>query len=100
MKGLTIHVFNCTLSIYIITKASSVIRTQIYLTKEEHESLDYLSKKLGQKKSKLIRHAIDQYLSAFSAKNRLSRLRACKGMWKDRDENIFSEIRKEVNRNL
>ena len=77
-----------------------MVRTQIYLTKEEHEGLDFLSKQLGNKKSELIRHAIDQYLSAFSAKNRLKRLRICRGMWKDRDENIFSEIRKEVNRYL
>ena len=75
-----------------------MVRTQIYLTKEEHEGLDFLSKQLGSKKSELIRQAIDQYLSAFSAKNRLSRLRVCKGMWIDRDERLFFEIRKEVDR--
>jgi predicted DNA-binding protein len=78
----------------------AVVRTQIYLTKEEHEGLDFLSKQLGNKKSELIRKAIDQYLSAFSTKNRLRRLHVCRGMWKDREESIFSEIRKEVNRDL
>ncbi len=77
-----------------------MVRTQIYLTKEEHEGLDFLSKHLGNKKSELIRKAIDQYLASFSTKNRLERLRVCKGMWKDRKDDIFSEIRKEVNRDL
>jgi len=40
-----------------------MIRTQIYITKEEKEALDKLSKERNTTKSNIIREAIDQYVA-------------------------------------
>ncbi|MDR9363803.1 MAG: CopG family transcriptional regulator [Balneolaceae bacterium] len=40
-----------------------MIRTQIYITKEEKEALDKLSKERNTTKSNIIREAFDQYVA-------------------------------------
>jgi len=73
-------------------------RTQIYLRKDEHESLQLLGKKMGKSMSALIRTAVDRYISDLSTKQRKSSLEKTKGMWADRDVSDFEGIRKEFDR--
>lgn len=64
-------------------------RTQIYLTKEQHEELKSLAEKLGQKQSELIRQALDSYLEKKreTTKEELQAgFNAVAGMWAERDD--------------
>ena len=58
-------------------------RTQIYLTSHQTEALLQLSHTLHQGKSELIRSAINEFLSRRTVTNKLKKLRAARGMWKD-----------------
>lgn len=77
----------------------SMQRTQIYLNKQDHLKLSYISGKSGKSISQLIREAIEYYLSQHSDQDRLSVLRKARGIWKDRDDyQEFVKIRQELNR--
>lgn len=63
-----------------------MVRTQIYLTKEERAGLGALVEATGKKQAQLIREAVDQMLDAVSESRRASVLRSAAGMWRDRDD--------------
>lgn len=63
-----------------------MVRTQIYLTEQEHQQLHRLSKRRGASLSELIRMAIDQMLSQNQSAGRLEAMRQARGIWKDRTD--------------
>jgi Arc/MetJ-type ribon-helix-helix transcriptional regulator len=76
-----------------------MVRTQIYLTEEEHRKLRRLSRRRGASLSELIREAIDLMLLRSSAADRLQVLRQARGIWKDRaDLPDFKTLREEWDR--
>jgi len=80
-----------------------MIRSQVYLTKEERHFLSAYSRETGRTQSELIREAIDNYIQAqHQQKETFAHiLRATKGMWKSRkDLPDFDKLRSEWDRNL
>ena len=76
-----------------------MVRTQIYLTEEEHRQLHRLSRRRRESLSELIREAIDHMLRGAKAENRLETLRQARGIWKDRkDLPDFRDLRRELDR--
>jgi len=76
-----------------------MVRTQIYLTKEEKEALEELAGATGQSQSELIRAAIDAFLARYLEHVRLDRLQQASGLWRDRDDlPEFARIREELDR--
>lgn len=78
-----------------------MIRSQIYLTEVELQTLHKLMSETGRSQSELIREAIDRFLEnrLLEKQNKLSILRAVKGIWADRDDlPNFSAIREEWDR--
>ncbi len=76
-----------------------MVRTQVYLTEEEHQGLKALSAHLGKKQSELIRAAIDKLIAENSRGERLALMRSARGMWKNRkDLPDFSALREEADR--
>lgn len=76
-----------------------MVRTQIYLTETQQQTLRRLAVSTRQKQSALIRRAIDQYLSAEAHEDRLSLLRQGRGLWKERqDLPDVAALRQEVDR--
>lgn len=74
-------------------------RTQIYLTDEEREALQVISRHLGQSQSELIRKAVDRYIEEHQEGNRLDFLRRGRGIWKNRkDLPDFESLRQELDR--
>jgi predicted transcriptional regulator len=74
-------------------------RTQIYLTDEQREALADVSRQTGQSLSRLIRHAIDQYIAAARGQHRLALLREAKGLWaKRKDLPELNALRREWDR--
>ena len=63
-----------------------MVRTQIYLTEEEHSAIARISKASGQGKSEIICGAIDEFISRKDAGAQLRKLRAARGIWKDRED--------------
>ncbi|MBU0677528.1 MAG: ribbon-helix-helix domain-containing protein [Verrucomicrobia bacterium] len=63
-----------------------MIRTQVYLTEEEHVELKNLSSKSGRSKSDLIREAIDTLIEKKSHRRKLQVIRETAGIWKDRTD--------------
>jgi Arc/MetJ-type ribon-helix-helix transcriptional regulator len=78
-----------------------MIRSQIYLTEAERNSLKLISKETGRTQSDLIREAIDTLISKVNKKNNSKRRQEAFGLWKDRDDfpNI-KELRNEFDRNF
>ena len=77
-------------------------RTQVYLTDEQRDGLTRLANKTSQKKSILIRLAIDHLLADEAAKNTdwKNALSDIKGIWSEYEgiEEQQNQIRKEFNR--
>ena len=73
-----------------------MVRTQIYITEDEQRKLRALARQSGRKQSELIREAIDDFLARASGAPGRAALRACRGMWKDRDPGEFEAVRAEV----
>ncbi len=73
-------------------------RTQIYLTTGEAQGVSRVAATTGRKKSEVIREAIDQYLQRLGPQDRLGRLRAARGIWKDRTDIDLRQIREEFDR--
>jgi hypothetical protein len=78
-----------------------MIRTQIYLTEQEHRQLHILSRRKKESMSELIRGAIDQMLLRSKNTGRLDLLRQARGIWKDRDDlPDFGSVRRELDRGI
>ena len=75
-----------------------MIRTQIYLTEEEHAGICSLAKSMKKRQSELIRLAIDEYLVRKKPDDKLAKIRKAKGIWKDREDLDLSELREEFDR--
>ncbi|MBI4584837.1 MAG: ribbon-helix-helix domain-containing protein [Planctomycetes bacterium] len=76
-----------------------MVRTQVYLTEEEHQGLKALSSHTGKKQSELIRSAIDKLIAENSPQQRLAFLRGARSMWKKRkDLPDFPALREEANK--
>jgi hypothetical protein len=75
-----------------------MIRTQIYLTKDEHQGVAQLAKASGKKQSEVIREAIDEFLGKLAPQDRLSRVRKAKGIWKNREDMDLATIRNNFDR--
>lgn len=76
-----------------------MVRTQIYLTEQEHRQLHRLSRRKGASLSELIRTAIDHMLLQQQSANRLEAMRQARGIWKDRaDIPDFGRLRNEWDR--
>ena len=76
-----------------------MIRSQIYLTEDERNSLKLISKETGRTQSDLIREAIDSLISKINKKNNNKKRREAFGIWKDRsDYPKVEELRNEFDR--
>lgn len=63
-----------------------MIRTQIYITKDEKEALERLSRERNTTKSKLIREAIDQYVDSKRVDLKKKKIMDFAGIWKDKKD--------------
>jgi hypothetical protein len=74
-----------------------MVRTQIYLTEDEKEALQSISKETGKTQTELIRTAIERFIIDVEPRDRLSLLRQARGIWRDRtDLPDFRELRREL----
>lgn len=79
---------------------NNMIRTQVYLQKQQHENLNALSESTGLSQSELIRTAIEQYLEHASQASRKNRLAKARGLWSKRtDLPDFTKLRQDWDRN-
>jgi hypothetical protein len=79
--------------------AEPMVRTQIYLTEREQDSLADLSARTGRSKSDLIRQALDEYLDRHPPEARQAALRGAFGLWRERrDLPDFPALRRELDR--
>lgn len=62
-----------------------MIRTQIYLTDEQYQSLQRLVRRTGKSRSELIRNAVDHFLTRQNIKSKQG-LRAAAGIWAKRKD--------------
>jgi len=75
-----------------------MIRTQIYLTRDEHQGVAQLAKSSGKNQSEVIREAIDEFLGKMGPHDKLSRVRKAKGIWKNRKGLSLRAIRDRFDR--
>lgn len=76
-----------------------MVRTQIYLTKREHERLLRLAARTGRSQSELIRAAVDQWLEQQGGAGRRQVLEEVAGIWRERtDLPDFAALRREADR--
>jgi metal-responsive CopG/Arc/MetJ family transcriptional regulator len=76
-----------------------MIRTQIYLTEQENAAIAYLSKKLGNGKSEIIRQAIDEFIERRDTSSKMKRLRSARGIWTNKaDIPDIGQLRKDFDR--
>lgn len=75
-----------------------MIRTQIYLTEEEHLGIKELAKTTRKRQSEVIREAIDEYLTRKHPEDKLAKIRRARGIWKGRSDMDLAAIRSEFDR--
>lgn len=75
-----------------------MIRTQIYLTYPETKGVTQVAVLTGRKKSEVIREAIDQYLERIAPQDGIEKLRAARGIWKDRPNLNLRDMRQDFDR--
>jgi hypothetical protein len=76
-----------------------MVRTQVYLTKQQRDELAGIAKTVGKKQSELIREAVDQLIDRAGSRRRDLVLREAAGIWKDRtDLPDFRAVRAEWDR--
>jgi metal-responsive CopG/Arc/MetJ family transcriptional regulator len=76
-----------------------MIRTQIYLTSEERDSLKKISEETGKKQSELIREAVDEYVAERRSDRQLEFIEKASGIWESRGDILdYETVRKEWNR--
>ena len=63
-----------------------MVRTQVYLTKEERDELAILAETTGKRQSQLIREAVDQLIGRSSSARRQAVLNRAAGLWKNRKD--------------
>jgi len=63
-----------------------MVRTQIYLSKQERVGLSNVSKATGRKQSDLIREAVDMFLGFTQGDRREAVLKEAAGLWKNRND--------------
>lgn len=74
-----------------------MIRTQIYLTEEEHNGIRELARSMRKRQSELIRQAIDEYLTRKKPDDKLTKIRRARGIWKNRTDLNLADIRSDFN---
>jgi len=75
-----------------------MIRTQIYLTEKEQDTLRIIANLQGATQSEVIREAIDRYIAMHTQSNRVQLLREARGIWADREDINASDLRAEWDR--
>ena len=76
-----------------------MVRTQIYLTEAQQQSLRALASRTGRKQSELIREAVDQYVAEAASLDYRSLIQRGVGIWRDRiDLPDFQALRQEADR--
>ncbi|MFZ0887879.1 MAG: ribbon-helix-helix protein, CopG family [Candidatus Binataceae bacterium] len=76
-----------------------MVRTQIYLTRREHERLRRLAERTGSSQSKIIRAAVDHWLEQKAGEGRARILEDLAGLWRERtDLPDFAALRREADR--
>jgi metal-responsive CopG/Arc/MetJ family transcriptional regulator len=76
-----------------------MVRTQMYLTKEEQDKLNGISAETGKPQSELIREAIDSYVIKHSPESRKGILKKAKGIWENKTKIVdIQKMREEFNR--
>jgi len=85
-------------TVYII-KVVVMIRSQIYLTENERNSLKNISNETGRSQSDLIREAVDAFIMKISKKNKNKQRQEAFGIWKEKtDIPDLKELRNEFDR--
>ncbi len=76
-----------------------MVRTQIYLTEQEQQSLRDIAGRTGKTQSELIRAAVDQMIEQTSAHSRGQIMAEAAGLWQNRtDLPDFAALRREADR--
>ncbi|MCC6679608.1 MAG: ribbon-helix-helix domain-containing protein [Phycisphaeraceae bacterium] len=76
-----------------------MVRTQVYLTKQERDELATLAQVRGVKQSELIREAVDRLIEESAVTCRRKALEQAAGLWKHRDDlPDFRALRRDWNR--
>lgn len=76
-----------------------MVRTQIYLTRQEHGRLRRLAKRTGSSQSAIIRAAVDHWLEQKAGEGRTQVLEGIAGLWRERtDLPDFTALRGEADR--
>ena len=65
-----------------------MVRTQVYLTKEERDGLETVARLTNKKQSEILREAVDRFLDLTLSKgnHRTAILNEAAGMWKNRSD--------------
>ncbi|MEW6358968.1 MAG: CopG family transcriptional regulator [Planctomycetota bacterium] len=77
-----------------------MLRTQIYLTKQEQKALQVVARRRGTTQSQIIREAVDMFLDIHRKPVRVSTLRAAYGIWADHKDLDLRAIRSEFDRSF